>query len=355
MKLVKEKFGLTKNNNMVTKYTLENQNGMKVSLIDLGADITNIFVPDKEGVFEDIVLGYDDVAGYEVNGPAMGAVIGRVANRISNASFELNGKKYTLDQNDNTNCLHGGYFRYEHCMYEAECFQNEDSAGVSFTRLSKDMEQGFPGNLTVTVTYTLNEANELMLEYYAVCDEDTVINLTNHCYFNIGKGGHKCKDVYDQKLQIFAEEYTPVSDILVPTGELRKVEGTALDFREVHKIGERVGEPTADESMVSGYDHNFVLAEKEEGEVEKAVVYTDETTGRVMEVYTDAVAMQLYASKGLVEPNGKEGMRYGEGSGVCFETHNYPNAVNTPAFPSPVLKAGEEYSRTAIFRFDVMK
>lgn len=355
MSIIKEEYGVTKNNEVVTKYTLANQNGVKVSLIDLGAVITNIFVPDRNGVFEDIALGYDNVAAYEVNGPAFGAVIGRVANRISNASFELNGKKYTLDQNDATNCLHGGYFRYEHCMYQAECSEDENGSSVSFTRLSKDMEQGFPGNLTVTVTYTLNDANELMLEYYAVSDEDTVINLTNHCYFNIGKGGHKCENVYQQNLQIFAENYTPVSDILVPTGEIRPVEGTALDFRTPHKIGERIGEATSDESIVPGYDHNFVLNEREEGEVTKAVVYSDETTGRIMEVYTDAVAMQLYASLGLDADNGKEGMHYGEGSGVCFETHNYPNAVNTPNFPSAVLKAGEEYNKVAIFRFDVMK
>lgn len=355
MSIIKEEFGVTGENAVVTKYTLENQNGMKVSLIDLGAVITNIFVPDKDGVFEDIALGYDNVAAYEVNGPAFGAVIGRVANRISNASFTLNGKTYHLDKNDATNCLHGGYFRYEHCMYQTECSEDESSSSVSFTRLSKDMEQGFPGNLTVTVTYTLNDANELMLEYYAVSDEDTVINLTNHCYFNIGRGGHKCKDVYQQDLQILADEYTPANEILVPTGEIRSVEGTALDFREPHKIGSRVGEPAPDESIVAGYDHNFVLREKEEGEVAKAVRYHDETTGRVMEVFTDAKAMQLYASLGLDEPNGKEGMHYGEGSGVCFETHNYPNAVNTKAFPSAVLKAGEEYNKVVIFRFDVAR
>lgn len=355
MAIKKEEFGMTKNQEMVTKYTLENQNGMKVTLIDLGAVITNIFVPDRNGVFEDIVLGYDNVAAYEVNGPAFGAVIGRVANRISNASFELNGKKYTLDQNDATNCLHGGYFRYEHCMYQTECTEDETSSSVSFTRLSKDMEQGFPGNLTVTVTYTLNDANELMLEYYAVSDADTVINLTNHCYFNLGKGGHTCKDVYGQDLQLFAEKYTPVSNILVPTGEIRSVEGTALDFRTPHKIGERIGKAVSDESTVPGYDHNIVLNEKEEGEVAKAVIYSDEATGRVMEVYTDCPAMQIYASLGLDAVNGKDGMHYGEGSGICFESHNYPNAVNTPEFPSAVLKAGDEYSRVTVFRFDVAK
>ena len=355
MGIVREEFGKTKNNEAVTKFTLENKNGVKVSILDLGAVITNILVPDRDGVFEDICLGYDNVPAYEQNRPAFGAVLGRVANRIAGAVFELNGKKYTLDQNDATNCLHGGLFKYEHCMYETECSEEEDAQSVSFTRLSRDMEQGFPGNVTITVTYTLNDANELMLEYYAVSDEDTVINLTNHCYFNIGKGGHRCKDVYGQDLQIFADYYTPVNDILVPTGEIRPVAGTALDFREPHKIGSRMGEAAKDDSTVEGYDNNFGLNAKEEGEVVKAVVYSDETTGRVMEVFTDFPAMQVYASVVLDDAGGKEGMHYGKGSGICFETQNYPNAVNTPEFPSAVLKAGEEYSRVAIFRFDVME
>lgn len=354
MAIKKEQFGITKNQETVTKYTLTNHQGMQVSLINLGAVITEIVVPDKNGVMENVALGFDTVQDYETNKPAFGAVIGRVANRIANGSFTLNGKKYTLDQNDETNCLHGGFTRYERSMYEAECTEREDSDSVSFTRLSPDMEQGFPGNLTVTVTYTLNDDNELMLEYYAVCDADTVINLTNHCYFNIGKGGHKCANVLDHTLQIFADSYTPVDEILIPTGEIRSVENTALDFRTPYRIGERIGTATADESIVAGYDHNYVLGDHD-GEVSRAVVYSDKESGRVMEVFTDFPGMQVYSAAELDIPNGKDGMHYGNFGAICFETQNYPDAVNQTGFPDAVLKAGEEYERTAVFRFGVIE
>lgn len=349
-----EKFGVTKDKQVVTKYTLRNQNGMEVSLLNLGAVIYEIIAPDKEGNFENIVLGFDNVADYEVNIPAFGAVLGRYANRISNAAFTLNGKEYKLEQNDETNCLHGGTLRFEHCMYQAECTQGETENSVSFTRISPNMEQGFPGNLTVTITYTLNDANELMLEYYAVSDEDTIINMTNHCYFNIGQGGHRCKDVLEQELQIFADAYTPVNDILVPTGEIRSVEGTALDFREVHTIGERIGVPKEDDSIVEGYDHNFVLNHAKE-EIAKAAVCYDKFSGRIMEVYTDCPGLQVYTSVQLDEPNGREGIHYGVSRGICFETQNFPNAVNIDSFPSAVLRAGDEYETVTIFRFDTMK
>lgn len=353
MGILREDFGVTKGKEKVTKYTLVNQNGMKVSMIDFGAVITNLWVPDKDGVLEDVALGFDTVEDYEVNKPAFGAIVGRVANRISNASFSLNGKKYSLDQNDETNCLHGGFSRFEHFMYQAECQEEEGAASVSFTRLSKDMEQGFPGNLTVTITYTLNDANDLMIDYYAVSDEDTVINLTNHCYFNIGKGGHQCRNVLDQTLQVFADAYTPVNEILVPTGEIRPVENTALDFRSPCRIGERIGEAKPDESVVAGYDHNYVLGQ-EEGEIVKAAIYSDKDSGRVMEIFTDFPGVQVYTAAELTAENGKENTSYGNFGGICFETQNYPDAVNRPEFPDATLRAGEEYQRTAVFHFDVM-
>lgn len=352
MGIIREAFGVTKDGERVTKYTMTNQNGMKVSVMDFGAVITNIWVPDKNGVLEDIALGFHSLEGYETNKPGFGAFIGRVANRISNASFTLNGKVYQLDQNDETNCLHGGNNRFERCMYKTECSMEEGEDKVSFTRVSKDMEQGFPGNLTVTVTYTLNDADEMIIEYYGVSDEDTVINLTNHCYYNIGKGGHKCKTVLGQTLQIFADAYTPVDEILIPTGEIRPVENTALDFRKPHKIGERVGEPQPDESIVAGYDHNYVVNRKE-GEMVKAAVYSDCETGRVMEVFSDFPGIQIYTAGMLSVASGKEEMPYSSFSWICFETQNFPDAVNKPNFPSAVLRAGEEYKRTAVFRFGV--
>lgn len=354
MSIRQEKFGMTKEKQTVTKYTLQNRNGMEVSLLDFGAVIYEIMAPDKDGNFENIVLGFDNVADYEVNTPAFGAVLGRYANRISNAAFTLNGKEYKLEQNDETNCLHGGSLRFEHFMYQAECQEGAEECSVSFTRLSKDMEQGFPGNLMVTVTYTLNDANELLLEYYAVSDEDTIVNMTNHCYFNIGPGGHRCKDVLSQELQIFADAYTPVNDLLVPTGEIRSVEGTALDFREVHIIGERIGEAREDDSIVEGYDHNFVLNHAK-GEIAKAAVYCDKVSGRIMEVFTDCPGLQVYSSVMLDEPNGREGIHYGVSNGICFETQNFPNAVNIDSFPNAVLRAGEEYETATVFRFDTLE
>lgn len=350
MGIQKEKFGVTKEGKEVTKYILENKNGLKLVLSDLGADILSIIVPDRDGVFEDISLGFDNVADYETNKPAFGAVIGRFANRIAGAGFELNGKKYQLDDNDKSNCLHGGFTRFEHQMYEAECSSGEGSESVSFSRVSPDMEQGFPGELTLTVTYTLNDADEVMIEYHAVSDADTVINLTNHNYFNLGKGGHKCLDVRKQMMKIFADEYTPVNEILIPTGEFRPVEGTALDFREMHVIGDRIGKDAPDEKTVSGYDHNFVLR-NQSGNIGRAATYQDTKTGRRMEVFTDFPGIQVYSAATLGTTQGKDGVTYGPFAGICFETQNYPNAVNQEGFPDAVLKAGEEYERTAIFRF----
>lgn len=354
MSIRNEKFGVTKEGKEITKYILENNNGLRVALLDLGAVIAETWVPDKNGVLEDVTLGYDTLEKYVTNKPGFGAVIGRCANRISNASFTLNGKKYTLEQNDVTNCLHGGNFRYERQFYEAECQSEEGQDSISFSRLSPDMEQGFPGNATVVITYTLNDENELMIEYYLVSDQDTVVNMTNHNYFNIGVGGHKATSLLNQEMQVFADNYTPVDEILIPTGEIRSVEGTALDFREMHKLGEGIGEASPDDKTVIGYDHNFVLR-KDEGGIEKAVVYQDRESGRRLEVYTDFPGLQIYSATMLEEPDGKDGTEYKRFSGICFETQNFPNAVNQPGFPSAVLKAGEEYERVAVFRFDVME
>ncbi len=353
MNIKKEDFGVTKNQEKVEKYTLQNQNGVSVSLINYGAIVTNILVPDRDGLLEDVVMGFDTLEGYEENHPMFGAIVGRVANRIANASFSLNGKIYTLDRNDGRNYLHGGNFHFEHCMYQAECSDNGKSGSVTFTRESKDMEQGFPGNATIAVTYTLNNANELMIAYYAVSDQDTVMNLTNHSYFNIGKEGHKGRDVLGHTLQVFADAYTPSDAQLLPTGEIRPVDNTALDFRMPHKIGERIGEAAQDEKTVAGYDHNYVLR-KETGGIEKAASYWDQGSGRRMEVFTDFPGMQLYTANQLEKVDGKDGADYGQFGAVCFETQNYPDAINHPEFPDAVLRAGEEYERTAVFKFDII-
>ncbi len=351
----KEKFGTSKDGREVSRYILENAHGYKVVLSDLGAVILELWMPDRNGKSEDVALGFGSVSEYEANGPSFGAVVGRYANRISDAKFTLNGKTYGLDDNDNGKCLHSGYDRYAHHVYEAEYEHGELGESVSFHRISPDMEQGMPGELSVTVTYTLTEADELMIEYHAVSDADTIINMTNHNYFNFGPGGHKCGDVRQQRMQVFADAYTPIGENLLPTGEIKSVEGTAFDFREMHVIGERIGEEdSADARVVTGYDHNFVLR-TQDGTIGKAVVYEDEETGRYMEVFTDFPGVQVYSAATLGAEKGKDGAQYGPFSGICFETQNYPNAVNQEGFPSPILRAGEEYERTAVFRFGVLE
>lgn len=352
MSIRTEKFGVTKTGAGVTRYILKNHNGMEVAFLDLGAVIQSIMAPDRIGTYEDVVLGYDTVAGYEVNVPSFGAPVGRCANRISDGKFVLNGKTYELDQNDGTNCLHGGFLRYNHCMYEVECISDAESDSIAFSRLSAAGEQGFPGNLSLTITYTLSDADELIIEYQAVCDEDTVLNLTNHSYFNIGPGGHTGENVMEQEVQIFSDRYTPIGAKLLPTGEICKVENTAMDFREFHKIGSRIGGEDAQAGTVTGYDHNYIL-EHPADEVVHAAAIRDPRNGRRMDVYTDMPGVQLYTAKELVEAGGKEGITYQHFGGVCFETQNYPNAINQTNFPDPVLRAGEEFHSVTVYRFSV--
>lgn len=352
MSIKTEEFGLTKEGKKVTRYTLTNRQGASVSFLDLGAVIQSIVVPDREGKLEDVVLGYDTVEGYESNVPSFGAPVGRCANRISDGQFTLNGTVYPLEQNDDTNCLHGGYLRYNHLMYETECMQGMEEDSIAFSRLSPDGEQGFPGNLSLTITYTWSDACELMIEYHAVCDADTVLNLTNHSYFNIRSGGQSAGDVLPLEIQIVSEQYTPIGAKRLPTGEIRSVEGTAMDFREFHVLGSRIGEDDAAVKTVSGYDHNYLLSKQNKG-IMYAAAARDAESGRIMVVFTDMPGIQLYSAKELEETGGKGGITYGHFGGVCFETQQFPNGINEPNFPSPILKAGEEFESTTIYCFGI--
>ncbi len=352
MGIVASVFGTNSDKKEVTKYTMENRNGVKASVIDLGAVVTNLFIPDRNGTFDDVVLGYDDVAAYEKNGPSFGAPIGRYANRISDAKFTLNGREYKLERNDASNCLHSGFLRYAGLMYEGiACEQGDGEDRISLTRLSPDGEQGFPGSLSLTITYTLNDNDEFIIEYFAVCDEDTVINLTNHSYFNLGSGGHACPSVLDHEVSIEADLYTPANDVLVPTGEFKEVAGSALDFRQPKKIGENIGLKDAYGNEIKGFDHNFVLRSPRDVNVRKAASFYNAKTGRLMEVFTDQPGLQLYTANTLDEPNGKGGVRYGNFCGACFETQNFPNAVNTKGFPSAILRAGDEFESMTVYKF----
>lgn len=354
MKISKQSFGTTKKGDKATLYVLENSKGMKVTVTDYGAAIVNIVVPDKNGKMADVVLGYDDVKGYDENGTYYGSFIGRNGNRIANASVTIQGKKYDLDKNDGKNNLHGGFVGYNNLMYEAECFEEEDMVSVEMSRLSPDMEQGFPGNLDITVTYSLTEENELAIEYLAVSDKDTVVNLTNHSFFNLA--GHNSGTILDQEVWIDADYFTPTDDGLIPTGELRQVEGTPMDFRKSTRVGDRIDADYEPLRQAGGYDHNYVLNNSGE-DVELVAQLYDPASGRRMEVYTDLPGMQLYAGNFIDgKAVGKGGAVYKKRDGICFETQLFPDACNEKeGFRSSIVKAYEEYETVTIYKFSVEK
>ncbi len=349
MKITQKAFGKTSKGEETTLYTIANSNGMKVTFTDYGANIVSIYVPDSKGNIDDIALGFDNIAGYEENGPGFGSFIGRHANRIGGAKFELNNKVYELEKNDGENNLHGGFVGYNKFMYDTEIYEEDDIASIEFSRLSPHMEQGFPGNLDITVTYSLTEANELVIEYYAISDKDTIVNLTNHSYFNLA--GHNAGSILDHQVWIKANQFTPTSADLIPTGELWDVTGTPMDFRKLKKIGQEIDADYEPLKMAGGYDHNFIL-DISGTEVEKVAELYEETSGRRMEVFTDLPGMQLYTANMLTPvKNGKEGATYARRTGVCFETQYYPNSCNISTFTSCVLKAGKEFDSVTIYRF----
>ena len=349
MKITQKPFGKTKAGENAVLYTITNNNGMKVSFTDYGANIVSIIVPDREGQFADVALGFKNIEGYEENKPGFGSLIGRNANRISGARFELNGNVYQLQKNEGENNLHGGNPGYNTVMYETEIYEEEDMITIDFSRLSPDLEQGFAGNLDITVSYSLTENNELIIEYHAVSDKDTVVNMTNHSYFNLA--GHNSGSILDHKVWIKANQFSPTGDDLIPTGEFRDVEGTPMDFRVAKPIGQDINSDYGPLQQAGGYDHNYVL-DISQDEVEKIAELEDDSSGRVMEVYTDMPGLQLYTSNMLTPvENGKDGASYGKFAGVCFETQYFPNACNTPNFKSSVLKAGEHYEFTTIYKF----
>lgn len=349
MKITQKSFGKTAQGKEASLYTVTNGNGMKVSFTDFGANIVSIIVPDSKGNAVDVNLGFDNLAGYEENAPGFGSFIGRYANRIKDAKFELNGKNYELDRNDGENSLHGGFTGYNKFIYETETYEDEDIASIEFSRLSPHMEQGFPGNLDITVTYSLTEGNELVIEYLAVSDRDTIINLTNHAYFNLS--GHNSGSILDHKLMIKANQFTPTASDLIPTGEIRDVAGTPMDFRTMKRIGQDIDSDYEPLVTAGGYDHNYVL-DIRGTEVEKVAELVEEKSGRRMEVFTDLPGMQVYSGN-MLKPvnNSKQGAIYNRRDGICFESQYYPNSCNIKNFPSSLLKAGKEYSSVTIYKF----
>lgn len=351
MSIVKKSFGVCSDGVEASLYELTNANGMKVTVTDYGANIVHIIVPDANQVMADVALGFQSVQGYEVNAPGCGSLIGRNANRIGNAQVEINGVVYPLEKNDGHNNLHGGTPYYNKVMYEVETFEDENGSSVEMSRISPDMEQGFPGNLTISVTYTLTDENELLIEYFAVSDKDTIVNLTNHSYFNLA--GHNSGTILDHEVMICASKFTPTDDFLIPTGEVCFVEGTPMDFRERKTIGRDIHADYRPLQQASGYDHNYIL-DKETSDVELCAKLVDPKSKRFMEVYTDMPGLQFYTGNFLKEPeDAKDGAVYHSQDGVCFETQFYPNATNIKEFPTTILKVGAEYSYATIYKFGV--
>jgi aldose 1-epimerase len=349
-------FGRTSNGTLARAWRLTNSNGLTAVVTDYGATLVSLMVPDSDGVFADVVLGFDDVAGYEsANNQYFGCTAGRVANRIERGVFELDGAKYQLATNNAPNHLHGGARGFGQRFWtEQGLLTDATRAAVTFVYVSIDGEEGYPGTLTTHVTYELNNLDELVVEYSAVTDAPTPVNLTHHSYFNLAGAG--AETVLDHELLIEADRYTPTDDTLIPTGEFAKVRDTALDFRKARVIGARIAQ--LDDTPATGYDHNFVLRDAPLEPKRKTVVVagpvcrlSHRESGRIMEISTDQVGLQLYTGNYLFGQAGKGGVEYPHRSAVCLETQNHPNAVNEPRFPSSVLRPGETYRHVTIHRF----
>jgi len=334
----------------VKLYELSNKAGMQVLLTNYGATVVSITAPDKNGNWADVALGYDDLAGYQGGKSYFGAIVGRYANRIAKGKFKLEGKEYSLFTNDGQNTLHGGKKGFDKVVWEAK----EAPGSISFHYLSKDGEEGYPGNLDVTVTYTLTDSNALAIDYKATTDKATVLNLSNHTYFNLHGQGNG--DILGHQLQLFADAFTPVDSVLIPTGKVEKVAGTPFDFTTSHTIGERVN--AADQQIVfgKGYDHSFVLTAKAVvGEQHPVARVTEPESGRVMEVTSDQPAVQFYCGNFLNGSEKGKGSAYQKRTGFCLETQHYPDSPNQPGFPSSVLKPGETFTSKTVYTFSVSK
>ncbi len=346
-------FGKTRDGTPVEQYVLRNSHGMQATVITYGATLQALEVPDKHGKVEDVVLGFDDVQGYETGKAYFGATIGRFGNRLANGAFELDGKRYQVPQNDGSNALHGGPQGFDKHVWKARPTQGKDSVGVTLTYRSADGEMGFPGNLETEVTYSLNDRNELRIDYKASTDKPTVLNLTNHSYFNLAGAGNG--DVLQQLATLHASRYTPVNGTLVPAGELAAVAGTPMDFTKPTAIGKNIkaNHPQLKfaEPKQGGFDFNWVLDAK--GDLGKlAADVSDPQSGRRLQLYTTEPGVQFYTSNFLDgSVKGKAGKTYAHWSAFTLETQHYPDAPNQPGFPSTRLDPGKTYTQNTVLKF----
>ena len=351
--LARAPFGTLPDGTPVELFTLTNVKGVEVRAMTYGGIIVSLKVPDRQGRLDDVVLGYDNVDGYvRNNSPYFGAIIGRYGNRIGKARFVLDGQTYTLAANNGPNHLHGGLKGFDKVAWQGEPVKVDDGVAVAFTRTSPDGEEGYPGALTVRVTYTLTNANELKVDYHATTDRPTVVNLTQHSYFNLA--GQGARDILEHQMQIDADRYTPVDATLIPTGELAPVEGTPFDFRQPVAIGARIADAHPQIKSGLGYDHNFVLTRSSAG-LSHAARVVEPSTGRTLDVATTEPGIQFYSGNFLDGSiTGKAGRGYQKRYGFCLETQHYPDSPNKPAFPTTTLRPGEEYRSQTVFTFGVL-
>ena len=349
MGIVKSFFAKTKEGEEVSLFTLTNSKGTEARIINYGGTIVSLKVADKAGKFDDVVLGYDDLEGYTTTGGYLGALIGRNSNRIENAVFTLNGKEYKIAQNSGKHQLHGGFKGFDRVIWEAEIIKKDGLDALSLKYTSKDGEEGFPGEVKAEVIYSLDEEDALGIDYSAVSDKDTVVNLTNHSYFNLA--GQASGDILEHELQIDADEFTEIDAECIPTGKILPVAGTPFDFRSFKTVGEGLKAGHQQLEMGGGYDHNFVLKVSGKTPEKFAEVY-EPKSGRFMEVLTTKPGVQLYTGNFITPGSkGKAGAIYGKRMGLCLETQFYPNNLKHKHFQSSILKAGERYHYITIYKF----
>ncbi len=347
MPIVKHSIGQTPEGVDVDAYTVANANGLRLTIMTYGATITAVEVPDRHGQLSNVTLALDSLADYLKGHPCLGSTIGRFANRIAKGRFVIDGRQYVLATNNGPNHLHGGIKGFDKVVWIAQPVEGADAAGVTFSYVSPDGEEGYPGKLIAQVTYSLTDSNELQMEYSATTDKPTVVNLTNHTYWNLAGSG--AGDVLQHELMLNADRFLPVDDGLIPLGQLQTVRGTPMDFTQPQNIGARMGQ------MGGGYDHCYVLnkADAQRGPALAARV-AEPTTGRIMEVYTTEPAIQLYTANGLDGTLRGGGKSYHKHAGLCLEAQHYPDSPNQPQFPSTLLRPGEIYTQVTLHKFSVM-
>jgi len=346
----KQPFGKTEDGQAVDLYTLTNKKGMEVAITNFGGIIVSLKAPDRNGKFDDVVLGYDQLDGYLTNKAYFGAIIGRYGNRIAHGQFKLEGKAYTLPKNDGDNTLHGGTTGFNKRLWTAKNVSGSKGQALELTYLSKDGEEGFPGNLSARVVYTLTDQNELHIDYSATTDKDTVVNLTNHSYFNLGGQGNG--DILEHQLTIHADRFTPVDQTLIPTGELKAVKNTPFDFTKATAIEARINQDDQQLKFGKGYDHNWVLNGGIKTTPALAAEAYESKSGRVLQVLTTEPGLQFYSGNFLDGSiTGKGGKVYNQRYALCLETQHFPDSPNHPNFPSTELKPGQKYHTTTIFKF----